>query len=103
MDVSANSGTAEAYRTFQRENRVQSPHTLDMAGAAMLGAVKDQVFKAFDADQDGKVSAQEIAKLGNNDPDKLADKQALVAAFDRNGDGALDSGCLLYTSPSPRD
>jgi Ca2+-binding EF-hand superfamily protein len=58
----------------------------------MLAAVKDQVFKAFDADQDGKVSAQEIAKLGNNDPGKLADKQAMVSAFDRNGDGALDAG-----------
>jgi Ca2+-binding EF-hand superfamily protein len=92
MDIGASGGTAEAYRAYQRENRVLVPQPLDTAGAAMLAAVKDQVFKAFDTDQDGKVSAQEIAKLGNNDPDKLADKQTLVSAFDRNGDGALDVG-----------
>ncbi|MDR7115091.1 EF-hand domain-containing protein [Caulobacter sp. BE254] len=77
---------------IQREGGIPAPRFLNLGGMAMLSAVKDQVFKTFDADQDGKVSAQEIAKLGNNDPDKLADKQALVSAFDRNGDGALDSG-----------
>jgi Ca2+-binding EF-hand superfamily protein len=77
---------------IQREGGIPTPRLLNLGGMAMLSAVKDQVFKAFDADQDGKVSAQEIAKLGNNDPDKLADKQAMVSAFDRNGDGALDSG-----------
>lgn len=92
MNINASPGVAEAYRAQQRENPVLAPLTLDRAGAAMLAAVKDQVFEAFDADHDGKVSTQEIAKLGNNDPDKLADKQALVSAFDRNGDGALDSG-----------
>lgn len=76
---------------IQRDSRIPARKTLDLGGMAMLAAVKDQAFKTFDADQDGKVSAQEIAKLGNNDPDKLADKQALVSAFDRNGDGALDS------------
>lgn len=89
MNISASSGATEAYQV-QREGRIPALKTLDMGGMAMLAAVKDQVFKAFDADQDGKVSAQEIAKLGNNDPDKLADKQAMVSAFDRNGDGALD-------------
>lgn len=77
---------------IQREGGIPAPRLLNLGGMAMLSAVKDQVFKTFDADQDGKVSAQEIAKLGNNDPDKLADKQAVVSAFDRNGDGALDSG-----------
>ncbi|CAN7292427.1 EF-hand domain-containing protein [Caulobacter sp. LjRoot300] len=76
---------------IQRESRITTLKSLDLGGMAMLAAVKGQAFKAFDADQDGKVSAQEIAKLGNNDPDKLADKQALVSAFDRNGDGALDT------------
>ena len=80
MDISANNG------------RIPALKPLDLGGMAMLDAVKGQVFKAFDADQDGKVSAQEIAKLGNNDPDKLADKQGLVSAFDRNGDGLLDAG-----------
>ena len=84
MDIGASSS--------QREGGIPAPRSLNLGGMAMLAAVKDQVFKAFDADQDGKVSAQEIAKLGNNDPDKLADKQAMVSAFDRNGDGALDSG-----------
>lgn len=83
MDIGASS--------IQRESSIPARKTLDLGGMAMLAAVKDQAFKAFDADRDGKVSAQEIAKLGNNDPDKLADKQALVSAFDRNGDGALDS------------
>jgi Ca2+-binding EF-hand superfamily protein len=77
---------------IQREDRIPARKFLDLGGMAMLAAVKDQAFKTFDADQDGKVSAQEIAKLGNNDPDKFADKQSLVSAFDRNGDGALDAG-----------
>jgi Ca2+-binding EF-hand superfamily protein len=77
---------------IQRDNRIRTLKHLDLGGMAMLAAVKDQAFKTFDADQDGKVSAQEIAKLGNNDPGKLADKEALVSAFDRNGDGALDAG-----------
>jgi Ca2+-binding EF-hand superfamily protein len=92
MDISASSGATEAYRVLQREGGIPALKSLDMGGMAILAAVKDQVFKAFDADQDGKVSAQEIAKLGNNDPDKLADKQALVSAFDRNGDDGLDAG-----------
>lgn len=92
MNINASQGAAQAPRAYQRENPVLAPLILDRAGGAVLAAVKDQVFEAFDADHDGKVSAQEIAKLGNNDPDKLADKQALVSAFDRNGDGALDSG-----------
>jgi Ca2+-binding EF-hand superfamily protein len=92
MDISANSGTAETYRSYKSEGGPLASQAFDRAGAAMLAAVKDQVFKAFDADQDGKVSAQEITKLGNNDPDKLADKQVMVSAFDRNGDGALDAG-----------
>jgi len=91
MNIGASGGTAEAYRTYKGEGFLLAPQPFDRAGSAMLAAVKDQVFKAFDADQDGKVSAQEIAKLGNNDPGKLADKQAVVSAFDRNGDGALDS------------
>ncbi len=92
MDISANGGATADLRAFLRENRVSPPKSYDIAGGAMLLAVKDQVFKAFDADQDGKVSADEIAKLGKNGQDKLADKQALVSAFDRNGDGALDIG-----------
>ena len=92
MNVNASQGAAQAHRAYQRENTVLPPLTLDRAGSAVLAAVKDQVFEAFDADHDGKVSTQEIAKLGNNDPGKLADKQAVVSAFDRNGDGALDSG-----------
>lgn len=92
MDISASSGAAEAYRAFHHETRLGLPLSLDRAGGAILASVKDQVFKTFDADQDGKVTAQEIAKLGNNDPDKLADKQTLVSVFDRNGDGALDAG-----------
>lgn len=92
MDIGASNGPAEAYRSAKGENLLLALQPLGRAGGAMLAAVKDQVFKAFDADQDGKVSAQEIAKLGNNDPGKLADKQAVVSAFDRNGDGALDSG-----------
>jgi Ca2+-binding EF-hand superfamily protein len=92
MDIGASNGPAEAYRPYKGEGLTLALQPLDRAGGAMLAAVKDQVFKAFDADQDGKVSAQEIAKLGNNDPGKLADKQAVVSAFDRNGDGALDSG-----------
>lgn len=78
--------------SIQRDGRIPAMKSLDLGGMAMLAAVKDQVFKAFDTDQDGKVSAQEIAKLGNNDPDKLADKQAMASAFDRDGDGALDAG-----------
>jgi Ca2+-binding EF-hand superfamily protein len=92
MDIGASSGTASAYRSVKGEGLLLTAQPFDRAGTAMLAAVKDQVFKAFDADQDGKVSAQEIAKLGNNDPGKLADKQAVVSAFDRNGDGALDPG-----------
>lgn len=92
MDIGASNRTAEAYRSSKGENLLLALQPLGRAGGAMLAAVKDQVFKAFDADQDGTVSAQEIAKLGNNDPGKLADKQAMVSAFDRNGDGALDSG-----------
>lgn len=92
MDIGASNGTAEAYRPYKGEAFLPTLQPFDRAGGAMLAAVKDQVFKAFDADQDGKVSAQEIAKLGNNDPGKLADQQAVVSAFDRNGDGALDSG-----------
>lgn len=92
MDISANGGAAADLRAFLRETRRSLPKSYDIAGGAMQLAVKDQVFKAFDADQDGKVSADEIAKLGKNGQDKLADKQALVAAFDRNGDGALDVG-----------
>jgi Ca2+-binding EF-hand superfamily protein len=92
MDIGASNRTAEAYRSSKGENLLLALQPLGRAGGAMLAAVKDQVFKAFDADQDGKVSAQEITKLGNNDPGKLADKQAMVAAFDRNGDGVLDSG-----------
>jgi len=92
MDISVTGGATADLRAFLRENRVSLPKAYDIAGGAMQLAVKDQVFKAFDADQDGKVSADEIAKLGNNGQDKLADKQALVSAFDRNGDGALDVG-----------
>jgi Ca2+-binding EF-hand superfamily protein len=92
MDIGASNGTAEAYRPYKGEGLLLALQPFERAGGAMLAAVKDQVFKAFDTDQDGKVSAQEITKLGNNDPGKLADKQALVFAFDHNGDGALDAG-----------
>jgi len=73
-----------------REARLTTLKSLNISGMAVDSAVKQQVFKGFDADQDGLVSAEELAKLGNNDPAKLADTQAMVSVFDRNGDGALD-------------
>jgi len=90
MSISVSNGAVQAYRASLPETRIPPSKLLDMGGMATLAAVKGQVFKAFDADHDGKVSAQEIAKLGNSDPGKLADQKALVAAFDHSDDGALD-------------
>lgn len=92
MDISSRT-TAAASGDFFRDTRLTPLQPLNIAGIGIDGAVKRQVFEAFDADRDGLVSADELAKLGNNDtatPDKLADRQATVSVFDRNGDGALD-------------
>lgn len=92
MDINAMRGAADDLRAFTRDIRIAPLKVYSIAGGAMQVTVKDQVFKAFDADQDGKVTAEEIAKLGNNGSDNLADRQALVSVFDRNRDGALDVG-----------
>jgi Ca2+-binding EF-hand superfamily protein len=89
MDISSTNAAA-AHGDLFRDTRFTVVKALNIAGIGIDGAVKQQVFKTFDADQDGLVSADELAKLGNNDPDKLADRQATVSVFDRNGDGALD-------------
>lgn len=89
MDISSTNAAAAQGDLF-RNTRLTSLGSLNIAGMGIDGAVKQQIFKTFDADQDGLVSAEELAKLGNNGPDKLADRQATVAVFDRNGDGALD-------------
>lgn len=88
MDISSRSATTPS--EFFRDTRLTPLKSLNISGMAIDGAVKQQVFKAFDADQDGLVSAEELAKLGNKDPAKLADPQAMISVFDRNGDGALD-------------
>lgn len=91
MDISSRSATIQS--DLFRDARQTTLKSLNISGMAVDGAVKQQVFKAFDADQDGLVSAEELAKLGNNDPAnpaKLADGQSMVSVFDRNGDGALD-------------
>lgn len=89
MDISSTNAAAAQADLF-RDTRFTVVKALNIAGMGIDGAVKHQVFKTFDADQDGLISVDELAKLGNNDPDKLADRQATVAVFDRNGDGALD-------------
>ena len=91
MDISARTATTQS--DLYRVTHPTALKSLNISGLAIDGAVKQQVFKAFDADQDGLVSAEELAKLGNKDPAdlaKLADGQSMVSVFDRNGDGALD-------------
>jgi len=89
MDISSRSAAATPVDPF-RDARLTTLKSLNISSMAVDGAVKQQIFKAFDADQDGLVSAEELAKLGNKDPAKLADTQAMVSVFDRNGDGTLD-------------
>lgn len=89
MDISSTNAAAAQGDLF-RDTRFTVVKALNIAGVGVDRAVRQQIFNTFDADQNGLVSADELAKLGNNDPDKLADRQATVAVFDRNGDGALD-------------
>ena len=71
-------------------------------------------FADLDSDESGSLSSEEMAAMAPPPPPprdqapntELAD--ALISALDADGDGAISSdelsnGCLLYTSPSPRD
>jgi Ca2+-binding EF-hand superfamily protein len=83
----------QAYMTTVREAGGPSrlPRSLAL-GTAATTAVKEQAFKAFDADGDGAISQTEFAGIGKNGSAPGADSQALFASLDADQDGKLVLG-----------